>query len=395
MGYSWTAESFGRVDEVAWAAAAGDDLAMDLRLLRCFEHSMAGQCRCWAVLIREAATGKPAAAAAVGLFGVDGLDTMGRAARRLARVARRVWPGFLRFGVLFCGLPVPAGHSHLRIVPGVEPGPVLRALDAALRGIARRERARLVVIKELRAGAADEAGAALGALGYLRRPVLPAYALKGLARFGGMAGYVAAMRAGYRREINKSVRRFGSANLRVLRASGDQMAALYTDELHELYLAVHERAEYRLERLPAAFFRGMARAFGDLAQLTLVLGGERRDTPVGFAASLTAGDVRYALYAGMDYAQDPAHEVYFNLFFLDLQRAMEAGVRELHLGQTAGEFKTRLGAQAEPLELFVRGVHPAVQAALRLTARWAFPPVQAPPERRVFRDGHESGGGKT
>src|SRR5438876_4330424 len=108
-------ESFSDIPDNDWNQVIGhcDRLPMDLRLLEAFQRTMISQCKCWAVLFRDD-SGQPIAAACLCLFRVDGMDTTRPMALRLVRLVRRFWPGFLKFNVLFCGLPVPSGASHIR-----------------------------------------------------------------------------------------------------------------------------------------------------------------------------------------------------------------------------------------------------------------------------------------
>ena len=112
------------------------DLAMDLRLLGAFESTMRGQCRCWFAIVRDDLD-KPVAAAALCLFRIDALETTGPAIQSMTRKIRRLFPGYMRFTVLFCGLPVPSADNHLRILPGADRAAVLQSLDAAMRQLVR------------------------------------------------------------------------------------------------------------------------------------------------------------------------------------------------------------------------------------------------------------------
>src|SRR4051812_16054133 len=129
---SFTPTVYDRIEDVPpqdWSRLITDpaDLAMDPRLLATFQSTMADQCRCWFVVIRDDRN-EPAAAACLCLFQIDALETTGPTVHRITRMIRRAFPGFLRFGVLFCGLPTPSADNHLRIAPGADRAGVLRAL---------------------------------------------------------------------------------------------------------------------------------------------------------------------------------------------------------------------------------------------------------------------------
>ena len=155
-----------------------------------------------------------------------------------------------------------------------------------------------------------------------------------------------------------------------------------TTELHALYLEVRERAKYRMETFPLAFFQDAATRFGDDAAMTVIRQSEK---VLGWAFSLTLGGECHNLYIGLDYANNAESDVYFNLHYFDLKRAFAAGGSRIHLGQTSDEFKSRLGCSVQPLSFYVCAVNPLIHWGLRKFSRLAFPPVEPPKLLNVFR----------
>jgi hypothetical protein len=186
------------------------------------------------------------------------------------------------------------------------------------------------------------------------------------------------------------VKKFDGTGLGVEHLRGADIAAAHTDECHRLYEAVWERAAYRLEKWPAEFFRAVARRFGDRASMTRVVAQGGR--VAAWAFGVTDGGVYHNLYGGLDYALNDEHDLYFNLYFRDMDRAFRDGARAINLGQTADGFKARLGATPAPRWFFARGVRPWVQWGLRAGRRWAFPPVRRWPVQHVFRAGASDDG---
>jgi hypothetical protein len=170
---------------------------------------------------------------------------------------------------------------------------------------------------------------------------------------------------------------------------GAEIADHYTDDCHRLYEAIWARATYRLERWPATFFRQVARRFGPQASMT------RIRTPDGRSAAwifgVTDGGLYHNLYGGIDYALNPAFDLYFNIYFQDMDRAFREGAKAINMGQTSELFKARIGAEPVPLCFFARGVRPWVQLGLKAGKRWAFPPAGELPVQHVFRDGGREG----
>jgi predicted N-acyltransferase len=133
--------------------------------------------------------------------------------------------------------------------------------------------------------------------------------------------------------------------------------------------------------MPASFFTEMAAALGDEAHLTVI----RKDGRVcAFTFAVTRGDTHYNLYSGLDYALNNEGDLYFNLFYHDLDQAFRAGVCSVHLGQTSDSFKSRLGSVTEPLFFFAHGRPKAFHAILKLFAPLAFPKVSAVEANDVF-----------
>ena len=353
-----------------WSRIVSDpnDLAIDRRLLGAFQSTIGDQCRCWFVIFRNESS-QPVAAACLALFQVDPLETT-----RLSRAL----PVRLRFGVLFCGLPLPSGASHLRWVPGTDLANLSESLDALLRKLARKHRARLVVVKELDVSQSTDL-IGLQSLRYIRGEIPCAYELR--HNFKSFDEYFAALQSGYRKQITRSQKRFRRAGATIEVVTGTAIAERFTDEVHALYLATRDHAEYRMETLPAEFFREVGRRFGDDASLTLLsLDGK----VVGWTFGIVAGPEYHDLYIGIDYARNAEADVYFNLYYHDLDRVFRRGYTCVHLGQTSDEFKTRLGAEPRELWFYVRAVNSLMHAGLRRAARWVFPPVEHVPPRDIF-----------
>src|SRR5439155_21508725 len=103
--------------------------------------------------------------------------------------------------------------------------------------------------------------------------------------------------------IRKSQKKFQPAGLRVVQVTGGEGAdALYTDEVHKLYEAVLERAKVKLERLPAAFFRELARQMPDESAFTFIYDGDR---VVAFAASMFTPGAFHQMFVGVNYELNP------------------------------------------------------------------------------------------
>jgi predicted N-acyltransferase len=274
---------------------------------------------------------------------------------------------------LFCGLPVSAGQKTLAVIPRADRAKVLEAIDAALCGLARQLRVRLIVWKEF--GPEDCCWLApLKNRGYIQADSLPMNCFE--ARFATFDAYLASLKKHRRRNIARSQRKLHDAGLRVVRMRGDDgFDRLYTDGVHQLYEAVLAHSESRLEQLPAEFFRAIARHFGKDAYFTILYEGERI---VSFLCSLADAQQFAMLFLGMDYARNQECDLYFNVVYDALDSALRSGAPDIFVGQNSPHFKSRLGCYQEPRVFFIKGGG-VLRLPLRWFARLLFPPMEPLP----------------
>ena len=369
-------------DEWLFACGGRADAVMDPRFLRAVERSMGAETRFYNVVVRDAA-GTPAAAAFLSLYSIDGLLLAPQPWKKAVARLRLLWPHFLQVPVLFCGCPVSTGESHLRIRPGADAHAVLRQLDRLLMRLARTEGAQFIVFKEFGPEQSLQTDS-LPSLGYVRADSLPMNGFP--TRFRDFDHVCASFRSRYRNQLLRSRKKFERSGLRVVHLRGGRgVEALYTEDVHGLYLAVLNRAEVKLECLPAEFFRELARQFLDDAAFTLIYQDQR---VVAFMCGVFHEGAYLNLFCGFDYELNDETDLYFNLMYEDLDYALRRGVHSIHVGQTANDFKSRMGCFLEPRCFYVKARLSALQPLLRAASPHLFPPASPIPERNLFRAGH-------
>lgn len=184
------------------------------------------------------------------------------------------------------------------------------------------------------------------------------------------ASYLSAMRSAHRRRIRLALARGAG-----LTAEALADPAGFSDELHALYLNVFRRSSYPLECLPTEFFR----QFPGL--VTVFRAGPR---PAGFVQTLRQGDRLVFLFGGLDDTLRRQHDTYWNMLLHIVRTGIEAGCREIDLGQTAEIVKCRLGCERIPLHLHATHPSPAARWLLRRFAgRLSYTAPQEQPH--VFR----------
>lgn len=332
----------------------------------------------WYLVVYDGAT--PVGAACVTEYPLDTMVLASPLAHRVVAAVRKVFPRYLKFRVTWCGLPISTAGSNLRIVAGADANRVLAAINARIEKISRRRKTWLVVHKEYDPAEAKRLGS-MSESGYVRADSLPMNRI--VRRHESFDSLLAAMRSHYRYKITKSRKKLSTSGVTVRRTSDPmEVAAGYTPQLHAMYERVTLRSEHRLEVLPREFFLELAARFaGELQLTTLNHGGK----VIAFAWSLRHGRIYRNLFIGIDDDQNEESDAYFNLMVEDIAHAISQPVDEVLVGQTADDFKSRLGCTSDPRYLFIKVTNGFI--------RWWFNRFQASfltsppttPARDVFR----------
>jgi hypothetical protein len=190
--------------------------------------------------------------------------------------------------------------------------------------------------------------------------------------------YLHALKAKYRkaaRTIEKDVTTAGAELVEI------EDPASRAEELHALYAQVEARAVVRFGRLPADHLPALAAALG--SENFHCIGLRWKGTLVGFGTLIRDGETAVAHIVGFDYAANQELPVYLRLLHALLETAIAWRCRELSLGRTALEPKSRMGAEPLPLDVYVRHRNPLVnQIAQRLLH---LIPQATAPARRPFK----------
>jgi predicted N-acyltransferase len=366
------------------------DLFMDRRFIAAVENSAQAREQVWSALVYDGE--QPVAAACLSLFAADAALLAPGWIKRGVEFIRQVFPRYLRFNILCCGLPVSASQNHLQLSTGADRAQVLRLLDEQMRTLARRHRAKILLFKEFDEAALGDLSE-LSAIGYLGGPCAAVSYLD--CHFSSFDEYCAALRHRNRLNINRSQRKFTEAGMRIeTLTGGEAVAKAYTAEVHRLYEAVLEQSEARLEVLPAEFFRELARQFPDDIYLILA---RHEDRIVGFACGLRSRPTGTPLFVGLDYQYNRQGDVYFNLVFALLGQMLGDGVSHACCGADSDEFKAKLGCHQRRNYVFVRATN-WLRWLLPRFSSTLFPPVTLREPQHVFRapgaeeaNGHAAG----
>ena len=370
--------SVAELDEESWNAVRGttdENIYMDPRLIAAAEASMSDQAKFWHIIVYDDA-GKGVACATFCKLRVDPLIFTGPLFDKVAAVARKVWPSFMFFDVLLCGLPVSAGQTNMCIVPDADARGVVEIIDRELMALAAQENVRFALYKEFRSKDVENMDALID-MGYRRACSIPIHMFE--PRFADFQSYCKAIKSHYGSNIKRSQNKFHRKGFSFRRLTDPaEIRAIYTPELHELYLAVVAKSATKLEILPVKFFHELAVRLQGQLSLNLVY---KDDRVVGFMWGIYSNNFYHLLFCGVNYQLNSSGDVYFNMVYAELDNALKASVPEIEIGQNADTFKARLGCFQAGLFVYVRGIGHFWTWALNASFDMLFP---APPEVPSF-----------
>lgn len=370
------------VDPQAWDALreGPDDIFMDRRWLAAVEQGLPAAVRgCRYLLIFDGA--RPLLSACLLLVQHDAALLGQGWLRSLVQQARRLRPGWLMLPMLQLGSPVSCGQSQLRLAPDAPPE-LLERLHRLLEEQAAALDAALIVCSEFDDADADRLNA-LQSWGWTCGRSLPMNRFERAGRYECVDAFAQALRSHYRYKLQRSRRKFAGSGLQVQTLQGSAALAVYTPQVHALYLRVAARAQIAIEPLPHAFFVALLQALPQQVALHLVCDG---DEVLAFAWSLFGAGWCANTFIGYDALRPDEVDLYFNLMLLQLDFALARGAGRIVLGQTADDFKSRIGCVPEDRWLFVRPRRSDLRLALGLLGRWLFPPPPAASPRHLWRD---------
>ena len=195
---------------------------------------MSDDLRVWHAIFRE--DSRPVACASFGLYRTDLAALATPRVQTILNGLRSVAPKFAYMNMLFCGLPVSIGQSSIGLAAGCDVSRLVKSLETLMSELGRGHMARLLVAKEF----TEQECEALDLLrrhGYHRAQAPNQYVMR--RRHASFSEYRKALKSDYRRNIDRSLKKFAASGLQVERIErGKCIAEVYTDDLHMLYWAV-------------------------------------------------------------------------------------------------------------------------------------------------------------
>lgn len=264
---------------------------------------------------------------------------------------RRVWKSFLKVPVLLGGSPVSNCRSQLALSDTADGSRVAMTLHEIVQEIVRQAPVAYIAFKEFSAKLTDQVSD-LQKCGYLQFASQITYDLHG--EYQSFQQYLATRSKLSRARLRKRFKKIEDEGLTCVQCRGGEGAVeRFTDDVHKLYLNVLANAPKKLERLPAEFFREIARQYPEQSRFTFLYQGDR---PVSFVCGLDSPGSHVLLFCGLDYDLNTEGDLYFNVIYRGLSFALRPGVKTVLFGSTADKFKTLVGCTPSTISIYLKGV---------------------------------------
>ncbi|MGZ4986042.1 MAG: GNAT family N-acetyltransferase [Chthoniobacterales bacterium] len=266
------------------------------------------------------------------------------ALHRPVQAIRRLFPRFLTMRTLMIGNA--AGNGHLGACRSEDDKWLAFALAQTIPEYARRAKASLVVFKDFPAPDRDSLGS-LTQHGFARIPSMPVTYLL-LGNYRTFEDYFARLSKATRKDLRRKFRR--AENFAPLEFEALHDITPYVDEVHPLYLAVHERSAMKFETLTKEFICELGQRMPDRAQFFI---WRQSGRIVAFTIGMIHDGVFYDDYLGMDYSVALDLHLYF-LTFRDIVRwCIEHGLTSYCSSPLNYEPKLHFDCVLGPLDLYV------------------------------------------
>jgi hypothetical protein len=362
------ADSIDHLRDSDWDRVAADRFFMSRDYLRAIERAKPPRMSFRYAICYDGRTPVAAAAyqvldIALDAFGsrtpIEKPKTFGQALRHVRNQVRDKVGGAIGDGgaprLLINGNGLVTGEHGFAIAPGTDAKAAMHGLAEATYRIRRAEKLHgavgSVLIKDF-GEATRTLSDELLRFGYHAFEVDPNMVVEIDPAWRKFDDYLGAFTAKYRRKVKDAKKKSKTLVCeRLDRAAIEREAA----SLHALYLAVHEKAHFRLANPGPDYFPALAEALGDdLVIRRWTLDG----TPVGCSVALGRGTQLEAHMVGLDYRVSNDHGVYTSALYDFVADAIQRRASVLSMGRTALEIKSSIGAVARPMTCYLRHGNP-------------------------------------
>ena len=222
----------------------------------------------------------------------------------------------------------------------------IEVVAAAAEKIADQECVTAVILKDMTCGAQTRKW--LAGMGY----TVPLQDLTMVVdidrKLETLTGYIAALSRKYRTRANKILAE--ASNIRVRTLSQKEVVA-YEPQINGLFKNVTDNQAFVLARPGHDHFSSMKKVYKDDFE---VVGFFHEEELVAFYSAFVTEGAYELYYAGFDYVRNSEYQLYFNILFSGLERAIVLEKKQLKLGRTSFDAKASMGAKPVEMSYFIK-----------------------------------------
>ena len=302
---------------------------------------------------------------------VEGIPALRAAVEKI----RRRFPRFLTMRLLMVGNA--AGEGHLSACAPDDEEWVANALYQVLEIFGKHSKASLVVFKDFPAMYRDVLWK-FAANDYTRIPSMPMTELT--LDYTDFDHYVSTLGASTRKDLRRKFRRIAAAAPIDVEVVTDLTP--YVDEVHPLYLQVHERSPLKFETLTKEYLSKLGRGMPDRVRFFI---WRQNGKAIAFSVALVHDGTIYDDYLGLDYRVALDLHLYFYTLRDILRWSLALGLKRYRSSPLNYQPKLHLGCDLFPLDLYVRHTNPVLNQIFRPVLKF-LEPTRHDPVLKRFRN---------
>jgi predicted N-acyltransferase len=276
---------------------------------------------------------------------------------------RKFFPRFLTMRVLMVGCA--AGTGDLAACNQKDESWVADAFQASLSTYARHNKASLVVLKDFPAAYRPELET-FPRNGYARIPSMPMTRLP--LPYQNWNEYFRTLSKATRKDLRRKFRKAARGPNINMEVVND--ITPWIEEIHPLYIAVHERSPFKFETLTKDFFRAVGQRMPERARFFI---WRQSGKIVAFSFCLVCDDKIYDECIGLDYSVALDLHLYFYTLRDIISWALEQGLKYYYSNPLNYEPKLHLDCELVPLDLYVMHTNPLFNPIFRRLIKYLGP----------------------
>jgi hypothetical protein len=284
--------------------------------------------------------------------------------RSVVDLIRKTFPHFLTMRVLMVGCA--AGAGDLGACDEKDEAWTANALRASLRTYARQNRAPLVVLKDFPAKYRPVLET-FSSNGYARIPSMPMTRLS-LQHYHDWDEYFRTLSKATRKDLRRKFRKAERVAKIDMEIVGD--IAPYVDEIHPLYLQVHERSPLKFETLTKNYFRAIGKRMPERTRFFI---WRQSGKIVAFSVCLVCDDAIYDECMGLDYRVALDLHLYFYTLRDVIAWSLQQRLKYYYSNPLNYEPKLHLDCELVPLDLYVMHTNAFLNPIFRRAIKYLGP----------------------